>query len=100
MNADDGRAVDVLDEATLAVVIHGLLTSVSVIHGGAITMRDSWDKLGGDDRAKLLSLVIGQAAHVGGVLHDLLRGLPYGLVAALDGLQGDHEPTSEMAPGG
>ena len=36
---------DELDEATLAVVVHGLLTSVSVISGGAITLRDSWDEL-------------------------------------------------------
>src|SRR2546423_12011422 len=99
MAVDDGGAQVALDEATLAVVIHGLLTSVSVIHGGAITMRDSWEKLGDDDRAKLLSLVIGQASHVGGVLHDLLRGLPHGLVAALDGLQLNHGPAPGLASG-
>jgi len=87
MHQDDG-----LDEATLAVVIHGLLTSVSVINGGAVTLRDSWDELAEDNRKRVLSLVIGQANHVGGVLHDLLRGLPRGLVSALDGLESHHGP--------
>jgi hypothetical protein len=83
---------DLLDEATLAVTIHGLLTSMSVINGGAITLRDSWDKLSDADRLKVLDLVIGQASHVGGVLNDLMRGLPHGLVAALDQIQMGHTP--------
>ena len=90
--ASDEDELDELDEATLAVVIHGLLTSVSVINGGAITLRDSWDELSERDRKRVLSLVIGQAAHVGGVLQDLLRGLPRGLVSALDGLDSHHGP--------
>jgi hypothetical protein len=94
-----GRPEDGLDEATLAVVIHGLLTSVSVINGGAITLRDSWDALKEPDRVHLLSLVIGQAAHVGGVLHDLMRALPHGLVTALDALQADHDPAASAAAG-
>ena len=85
-----GMADDLLDEATLAVIIHGLLTSMSVINGGAITLRDSWDALSDADRVKVLDLVIGQAGLVGGVLHDLLRGLPNGLVHALDELQTGH----------
>jgi len=89
---------DALDEATLAVIIHGLLTSLSVINGGAITLRDSWDHLTEADRVKVLDLVIGQASHVGGVLHDLMRGLPNGLVNALDGLQVGHEGRVDMAP--
>jgi hypothetical protein len=90
---------DELDEATLAVVIHGLLTSVSVISGGAITLRDSWDDLTEADRKKVLSLVIGQSGHVGGVLQDLLRGLPRGLVSALDGLPAHHGLPPEAASG-
>jgi hypothetical protein len=45
-------------------------------------------------------LVIGQASHVGGVLHDLLRGLPNGLVSALDGLQAGHQGRADLASGG
>ena len=96
---DGNEELDELDEATLAVIIHGLLTSVSVISGGAITLRDSWDQLTEPDRKKVLGLVIGQAGHVGGVLQDLLRGLPRGLVSALDGLQAHHGPSGDGVGG-
>ena len=80
---------DASTDDLLAVVAHSLLNSVSVISGNALTLAEHWDRLGEPDRRQLLERIITQAAHVSGVLTDLVRSGNPELVAALEELQAD-----------
>ena len=64
------------DDATWAVVGHALLGSVSVIRAAAETLRDAWDEVSAEERREMLQMVLYQSDHMGGVLHDVMRGLP------------------------
>ena len=77
-------------DATLAVVAHGLLTSMSVIQGANLMLRDDWDRLTPARRTELLEMALVQAAHTIGVLQDLMRGVPPDIKAELDRLAGAH----------
>ncbi|HZT64782.1 MAG TPA: histidine kinase dimerization/phospho-acceptor domain-containing protein [Acidimicrobiales bacterium] len=75
------------DEAAIAVVAHGLLNSISAIQMGAHALRESWDQLNDDQRGEILDVVTDQAAHVRGILQDLIRGLPADVIRALNTLE-------------
>jgi hypothetical protein len=72
------------DEATIAVVAHALLSSLSVIMGAAHTLEERWDTLEAHQRVSLLGMISGQSDHVSGVLRDLVLGLPPGVLSALE----------------
>lgn len=73
-------------DATLAVVAHGLLTSLSVIQGANLMLRDDWDRLPPERRHELLDMALIQAGHTIGVLQDLMRGVAPEIAAELDRL--------------
>lgn len=73
-------------EATLAVIAHGLLTSLSVIQGSILMLRDDADRLPPDKQAELLEMALIQSGHTIGVLQDLMRGVSPDLAAELDRL--------------
>lgn len=73
------------DDATMAVVAHGLLSSMALINGSAQLLSERWDDLPPDRRARLLDNVATQSAFVIEVLKDLARGLPPDVEAALRG---------------
>ena len=73
-------------DATLAVVAHGLLTSMSVIQGANLMLRDDWERLSPARRLELLDMALVQATHTIGVLQDLMRGIPPDIKAELDRL--------------
>jgi hypothetical protein len=70
-------------DATLAVVAHSLLGSMTVIIGSLKTIERRWDTLDDAHRTELLAAAREQALHVGGVLGDLARGLPPAAVELL-----------------
>lgn len=80
-----------VDDAAVAVVAHGLLNSISAIQMGAHALRESWAQMTDEQREQVLGLVVDQAAHVRGILSDLIRGLPLEVVRALNGLTGDED---------
>ena len=65
-----------LDDATMAVVAHGLLGSMSLVLGHTALVRERWDDLSADHRDAALRTVVNQATFVVEVLKDLARGLP------------------------
>ena len=65
-----------LDDATMAVVAHGLLGSMSLVLGHTALLRERWDDLPMEQRDAALRTVQSQATFVVEVLKDLARGLP------------------------
>ncbi|MHB1446593.1 MAG: hypothetical protein ACYCZV_13195 [Acidimicrobiales bacterium] len=74
-------------DAAMAVIAHGLLNSVSAIQMGAYALRESWSQMTDEQRDQVLGIVADQAAHVRGVLQDMIRGLPSEVIRALNGLE-------------
>ena len=72
------------DEASMALIAHGLLNSVSVVSATATLLRMSGSKMEDIRRDELLGGMVGQANLMAGVLKDLVHGLP---IEALDVLQ-------------
>jgi K+-sensing histidine kinase KdpD len=70
-------------DATLAVVAHGLLGAVSVIQGAASMLIGRSDSLSEEKQLDLLEMIDEQAALLGGVLQDMVRGLPTEVIADL-----------------
>lgn len=64
------------DDATIAVIAHGLLGAVGVIHGAATMLLGRRETLPVDKQVELLEMIEEQTGLLGGVLHDLVRGLP------------------------
>lgn len=64
------------DDATWAVIGHAMLGSVSVIRAAAETLLDGWDEATVEERREMLQMVLDQSDHMGGVIHDVMRGLP------------------------
>lgn len=73
------------DDATMAVVAHGLLSSMALINGSASLLAEKWDALDDARRRRLLDNVCNQSTFVIEVLKDLARGLPPDVAAALKG---------------
>jgi hypothetical protein len=64
-----------MDQQTSAVVAHGLLGSVAMVVAAAARLAEDWEASDAAQRA-LLRKLSEHAAHIEGVLHDLVRGLP------------------------
>ena len=82
-------------DATMAVIAHGLLNSVSAIQMGAFALKESWQQLSDEQRVQILDIVSDQAGHIRGILQDMIRGLPSEVIRALNGLENrpeDAEP--------
>ena len=77
-------------DATMAVIAHGLLNSVSAIQMGAFALKESWQQLSDEQRVQILDIVSDQAGHIRGILQDMIRGLPSDVIRALNGLE--HRP--------
>jgi K+-sensing histidine kinase KdpD len=75
-----------LDDTLMAVMAHGLLTSMSVVAGSIGLLREAWEDIDADEREALLAKAEEQALHVGAVLTDLVRGLPAEVLEHLDHL--------------
>ena len=71
----------------MAVMAHGLLTSMSVVTASIGLLRDAWEDIDADERETLLRKAEEQALHVGAVLTDLVRGLPADVISQLDHLR-------------
>jgi K+-sensing histidine kinase KdpD len=78
-----------LDDTLMAVMAHGLLTSMSVVTGSIGLLKEAWDDLDPAERESLLAKAEEQALHVGAVLNDLVRGLPANVLNQLDHLRDD-----------
>src|SRR5437763_7534750 len=78
------------DEATLAVVAHGLLRSITVVQGGVETLRRRWDSLETCTRNEIMQAVMDHAVLIGASLQDLVRGMPLTDVPSTD--NGDASP--------
>lgn len=72
------------DQATVAVVAHGLLGAVGVIKGAATMLLGRREGLPPDKQIELLQMIEQQSTLLGGVLQDMVRGLPPEVVADLD----------------
>jgi hypothetical protein len=86
------EAVGEESDATVAVLAHGLLTSISVVRGVLSTLEGAWDQLSVDERQYLLERGEAQAAHIAAVLTDLVRSLPQATVEFLDALAAKRTP--------
>lgn len=64
------------DDATIAVIAHGLLGAVGVIQGAATMLLGRRETLPVDKQVELLEMIEEQTGLLGGVLQDLVRGLP------------------------
>lgn len=73
------------DDATMAVVAHGLLSSMALINGSAELLSERWNDLDEQRRQRLIDNVCTQSSFVIEVLKDLARGLPPDVDAALRG---------------
>jgi hypothetical protein len=83
------------DEATLSVVAHGLLRSVTVVQGGVETLRLRWDCLDDDARDEIMQAVMDHAVLIGASLQDLVRGMGCGEIPSTDEMQlWDERPRS------
>lgn len=72
------------EDATLAVVAHGLLSSMALISGSADLLAERWEQLDPERRQRLLDNMRSQSSFVIEVLKDLARGLPPDVAAALE----------------
>lgn len=88
--ADEGSWLAGEADATMAVIAHGLLNSVSAIQMGAFALKESWQQLTDEQRVQILDIVSDQASHIRGILQDMIRGLPSEVIRALNGLE--HRP--------
>jgi K+-sensing histidine kinase KdpD len=76
------------DDATIAVVAHGLLGAVGVIQGAATMLLGRRDSLPPEKQVELLEMIEEQSGLLGGVLQDMVRGLPPVLQANLQAIGG------------
>ncbi|MCU1451049.1 MAG: hypothetical protein JWP02_3219 [Acidimicrobiales bacterium] len=82
--ADTSTWVLRADEATLSVVAHGLLRSVTVVQGGVETLRLRWDVLDDASREEIMQAVMDHAVLIGASLQDLVRGMRCAEVPSTD----------------
>jgi hypothetical protein len=81
---DQSAGGDALDDATAAVVAHGLLATIGLVIEAAEMLERKWPVLDERDRNELLSLIRRQSDHVRGTLDDLAHGLTPTTRDALD----------------
>jgi EAL domain-containing protein (putative c-di-GMP-specific phosphodiesterase class I) len=73
-------------DATVAVTAHGLLSSANAIEGALGLLRRRRPSITDEEYQALVGTAERQARHMGGVLRDLMRGLPGDSLALLDEL--------------
>ena len=88
-----GRRVD---EATLSVVAHGLLRSVTVVQGGVETLCLRWEALDDESRQAIMQAVMDHAVLIGASLQDLVRGITSGEIPSSDDVERWHEPKATL----
>jgi len=69
------------------VIAHGLLTSMSVVSAGIVTVWEHWADLSPDKRDYLFERILAHSSFVAETLHDLTQGLPPAALAEFDALQ-------------
>jgi len=74
-------------DAAAAVLAHSLLNSVNAVQMGAHALRRGWRDLDEEKRDELLKIIADQAAHIRGILQDMIRGLPSDVMRALNTLE-------------
>jgi EAL domain-containing protein (putative c-di-GMP-specific phosphodiesterase class I) len=89
LEAPEGQAWIDLD-ATVAITAHGLLSATSAIETALSLLRQRHDALSELEFKAIVRTAERQARLVGGVLRDLVRGLPTGAVTLLDELSEGH----------
>jgi len=92
-DADDGATViephTWIDlDATVAITAHGLLSAMGAIETALNLLRQRYGVIAEDEFRAVVGSAERQARLVGGVLKDLVRGLPTGTLALLDELSG------------
>ena len=70
-----------------AVIAHGLLTSMSVVSAGIMTVWEHWGDLTPAKRDYLFERILAHTAFVTDALKDLTQGLPEGAAAELERMQ-------------
>jgi hypothetical protein len=75
----------------VAVAAHGLLQSLASMRTAVTLLRSNEGELHPEQFRAACSILERQIAHVGGVLADLVRGLPFEAVRILDDLAGLRE---------
>jgi len=84
--AEDAELLWTHLDATVAVTAHGLLSSANAIEGALGLLRRRRPSITDEEYRALVGTAERQARHMGGVLRDLMRGLPAESLALLDGL--------------
>jgi len=74
------------DDGT-SVVAHGLLTSMSVVSAGIVTLWEHWADLSPAKRDYLFQRILAHTDFVSEGLKDLTQGLPEGVAAELNAMQ-------------
>ena len=82
---------------TVAVVAHGLLTSMAVVSAGTMTLWDHWADLTPDKRDYLFERILAHSSLVTDGLRDLVQGLPEEVARELQ-VQQRHRLRSPEAP--
>ncbi len=90
-DASDGPAADVTHawvdvDASMAVTAHGLLSAMGAIETALNLLRQRYGVIPEEEFRAVVGSAERQARLVGGVLRDLVRGLPTGALALLDEL--------------
>jgi len=75
-------------DATVAVTAHGLLSAMGAIEMVLNLLRQRYGVIPEEEFRALVGSAERQARLVGGVLRDLVRGMPTGTLALLDELSG------------
>ena len=75
-------------DATVAITAHGLLSAMGAIETALNLLRQRFGVIAEDEFRAVVGSAERQARLVGGVLRDLVRGLPTGTLALLDELSG------------
>jgi EAL domain-containing protein (putative c-di-GMP-specific phosphodiesterase class I) len=93
VDVDDGATVIEAQawidlDATVAVTAHGLLSAVGAIETALNLLRQRYGAIAEDEFRAVVGSAERQARLVGGVLRDLVHGLPTGTLALLDELSG------------
>jgi len=70
-----------------AVVAHGLLTSMAVIHAGVVTVWEHLADLPPEKRDYLFERILAHTTFVSETLRDMTQGLPEGVLGELEAMQ-------------
>ncbi len=74
----------------MAITAHGLLSATAAIETALNLLRQRYGVIPEEEFRAIVGSAERQARLVGGVLRDLVRGLPTGTLSLLDELSGSH----------